>query len=111
MRKEIDSALEILFAIAPETRIIHHVPGRIRIRVNEKAGKYLDNSLGNNKKIFSSIPGIENIRINPLIGSILIEYDLDFLEPSLWETIIGNRLEDQDIARLKKELLEKINIT
>lgn len=58
-------------------RIIHHVPGRIRIEV--PAIKHLSiSSLLQMSKQFSaiSIPeGIEDIRPNPLSGSVVITYE------------------------------------
>ncbi len=54
-------------------RIVHHVPGRIRVEVPSIKGlsiKVLER-LAN-----ISIPrGIEDIRPNPLTGSLLITYD------------------------------------
>jgi hypothetical protein len=54
-------------------RIVHHVPGRIRIEVpaiRELSFKALDK--------LSNIPipcGIKGIRPNPITGSLLIQYD------------------------------------
>jgi hypothetical protein len=57
-------------------KIIHHIPGRIRIEV--PAIKNLSKSeLLQMSKQFSSIPipeGIEDIRPNPFSGSIVITY-------------------------------------
>ena len=54
-------------------RIVHHVPGRIRIEVPSMKGLCLKRLEG-----LTSIPlpsGIEGVRPNPLTGSILITYD------------------------------------
>jgi len=54
-------------------RIVHHVPGRIRIEVPSMRGICLRRLEG-----LSAIPlpsGIESVRPNPLTGSILIRYD------------------------------------
>jgi len=54
-------------------RIVHHVPGRIRIEVPSMKGLSLRvlERLAN-----ISVPrGIEDIRPNPLTGSLLITYD------------------------------------
>ncbi len=54
-------------------RIVHHVPGRIRIEVPSIKGistKVLEKLVN-----ISIPPGIENISPNPLTGSLLIKYD------------------------------------
>ncbi len=54
-------------------RIVHHVPGRIRLEVPSIKGLSLSVLKG-----LSGIPvpcGIEDIRPNPLTGSLLIKYD------------------------------------
>ena len=54
-------------------KILHHVPGRIRIEVPSIKGLSLKAL-----KRLSDIPvpcGIEDIRPNPLTGSLLIKYD------------------------------------
>jgi len=56
-------------------RIVHHVPGRIRIEVPSIKGVPLERL-----RKLSAIPvpaGIEGIRPNPLTGSLLIKYDPD----------------------------------
>lgn len=54
-------------------KILHHVPGRIRLEVPSLKGLSLRVLKG-----LSAMPvpcGIENIRPNPLTGSLLIKYD------------------------------------
>ena len=56
-----------------QSRIVHHVPGRIRIEIPSIKGLSLKAL-----KRLSGIPipcGIEDIRPNPLTGSLLIKYD------------------------------------
>jgi len=54
-------------------RIVHHVPGRIRIEVPSMKGLCLKRLEGLSAIVFPS--GIEGVRPNPLTGSILIKYD------------------------------------
>lgn len=56
-------------------KILHHVPGRIRLEVPFIKGLSLSVLKG-----LSGVPvpcGIEDIRPNPLTGSLLIKYDPD----------------------------------
>jgi len=65
--------------------IVHHIPGRIRLRLSPelfvKAGK-IDLSA------FQNLDGIKEIQVNPLALSAVITYDPDKLPPRLWEAFI-----------------------
>jgi len=65
--------------------IVHHIPGRIRLRLSPeffvKAGK-IDLSA------FQNLEGIKEIQVNPLALSAVITYDPDKLPPRLWEAFI-----------------------
>lgn len=80
--------------------IVHHIPGRIRIRVNvakipaikkwaqsTNLRKFLPNNADENLIIalLQSIPAVKNIKVNALIGSATIEYDKTLFAPNLWE--------------------------
>ena len=84
--------------------IIHHIPGRIRIRVNvtkipaiqkwasETSLREIlpQSSAGEGSEIFiitllQSLPAVKNIKVNAIVGSATIEYDKAIFEPSLWE--------------------------
>ena len=84
--------------------IIHHIPGRIRIRVNVTKIPAIQkwasetslreilpkSSAGEGSEIFiitllQSLPAVKNIKVNAIVGSATIEYDKAIFEPSLWE--------------------------
>lgn len=104
--------------------IIHHIPGRIRIRVNvtklpaikkwasETSLRELlpaeqsDNDKGgeNQKEdanfiitLLQSLPAVKTIKVNAIVGSATIEYDKALFAPQLWENWV------------KKENLEEIH--
>jgi len=77
-------------------RIVHHVPGRIRIEVPSIKGVPLKEL-----KKLSALPvpvGIEGIRPNPLTGSLLIKYNPD-------EINIVTYLNDMAVSRAIEEKL------
>ena len=95
--------------------IIHHIPGRIRIRVNVTKipaiqkwanetslreilpqGSAGEGSEGFIITLLQSLPAVKNIKVNAIVGSATIEYDKAIFEPSLWENWV------------KKENLEAI---
>jgi hypothetical protein len=55
--------------------IAHQVPGRLRIKI--PAGKGNPELLKQISETFGVIPGIEQITVNPTIGSIVLHYDAD----------------------------------
>ena len=73
---------DTLALIAKHLTIVHHVPGRIRFRVNPGLLRYANDT--NFELIISSIEGIENTRLNRTIGSVVVHYDPDRLPPELW---------------------------
>lgn len=106
---EIEKAVELIFSLAPYARIIHHIPGRIRIRIGSNAAALLPKEGLDSLGAVSRLPGIENIRVKPMIGSILVEYDREVFEPGLWERIIGRNCGDNERKRLQRELIDRIS--
>ena len=81
----------------------HSIPGRIRIQC-----KVLKQALLNT---FSQIPGITEISINPYIGTILIKYEEETIQPMLIIGIILKVLGLEDEAHSEnKSLVTKESI-
>ncbi|WJR81437.1 HMA2 domain-containing protein [Bradyrhizobium sp. NP1] len=56
-------------------QIAHQVPGRIRMKVpSVKANPELAEQI---KQTFAVIPGIEEVIVNPVTGSVVLHYDTD----------------------------------
>lgn len=56
-------------------KIIHQVPGRIRMKIPSAKGN--EAQLQSYKDVLSVIPGVEDIEVNPVTGSIILKYDAD----------------------------------
>ena len=56
-------------------KIIHQVPGRIRMKIPSAKGN--EAQLQSYKDVLSPIPGVEDIEVNPVTGSIILKYDAD----------------------------------
>ncbi|CAM2916754.1 HMA2 domain-containing protein [Helicobacter burdigaliensis] len=68
--------------------IIHHTKGRIRLRASKRLKEdFKDEKIDLEEllEVVKSIPAIKNIKINKIIGSLLVEYDINVLEPIWWE--------------------------
>lgn len=74
-----------LLRIAPHLQIVHHIPGRIRLRISPSG---LQTAMEIDlRQIRDNVPGILSLRINALVGSIVIEYDRNRLNPDLWNLL------------------------
>ena len=71
-------------------RIAHHIPGRIRLRINatafRAAAAQLDRKVMD--RILGAVDGISDLRVNAAAGSITISYLPRRLEPTTWEALL-----------------------
>ncbi|MBL6614183.1 MAG: hypothetical protein ISP45_09245 [Reyranella sp.] len=56
-------------------KIVHQVPGRIRMKIPSAKGN--PEQLQAYKEVLSLIPGVEDIELNPVTGSVVLKYDPD----------------------------------
>lgn len=109
--------IEDVTQVAEFFSIIHHIPGRIRIRVNvaklpaiKKWAKEtkLREILGENESenfiitLLKSIPAVKNIKVNAIVGSATIEYDNNLFTPNLWECWVKKENLDEICAKLNE---------
>jgi len=60
---------------AMKVQVAHQVPGRIRLKVPKvKENPELIEQI---KQTFTMIPGIEEVAVNPVTGSVVLHYDTD----------------------------------
>ncbi len=101
--KDIRAAMiQDLLRLAPHITVIHHVPGRIRLRMRPSgltAMREIDLD-----QMRNGIPGIQEIRVNRLVASVVIQYDPNCLPPDLWEAL--SRL--RDTPELASEVEERL---
>ncbi|MGQ9687067.1 MAG: HMA2 domain-containing protein [Thiobacillaceae bacterium] len=56
-----------------EVRIVHALPGRVRLKVAAIKGK--PGHAERLREVFAQVPGVQAIEYNTLTGSVLIRYD------------------------------------
>lgn len=93
-------SIDDITQVAEFFSIVHHIPGRIRIRINitklpaiKKWAKEtpLREILPQNESenfiitLLQNLPAVKNIKVNAIVGSATIEYDKNLFAPSLWE--------------------------
>lgn len=98
---------EKLIELAKYFTMIHHIKGRMRVRVSSKIRELKGSvSLSDIEDLPNRIDGIKTIKINKLVGSVTIEYDHEVFRKELWDNLIeGQNLEEvtQLINKLYKE--------
>ena len=86
-------------------RIVHHVPGRLRLRIAAAAlyrARHL--TLEGLRRLIEGIEGVEHLRLSPATLSAVVEYDQHVLSPSVWEALIEG---PEPAARLMFEALTR----
>lgn len=97
-----------LIEVAKYFAIVHHIKGRIRVRVNPKIKEiHKSVSLEDIESLPRKINGIKNIKINKVIGSVTIEYDHIIFPYTLWEDLILQRNTDE-LVELLNNLAKEI---
>ncbi|MGY0393780.1 HMA2 domain-containing protein [Fusobacterium sp.] len=79
--------------------IQHYIKGRIRLKVNSLVGDEEKSQELKNRLV--GLNGIESLSVNPLVGSILVKFDENLVEPL---TLIGAIL---NILDLEEEVFTK----
>lgn len=82
-------ALHTLLTLRPSLRIVHHVPGRLRVRLSVDALKRAAKlSLSEFRLLIEGLNGVQRLRLSSATLSAVIEYDAGVLAPALWDILI-----------------------
>lgn len=104
-------SVENIIKIASYLTKVHHIKGRIRVRVSPKIKEESKNSgitIDDIKSLPQKIDGIESLKINKAIGSITVIYDNEIFPYELWEDLLAKRnLEEisELLTKLEKEVV------
>lgn len=95
------SPLRRHLSLRAHLRIIHHVPGRIRLRFSQpRKGSGVDtNGLTDFLAEVRAVPGILSVRVSPATLSAVVEYDAKVLRPDFWPLLLSGP-EDEALAAL-----------
>ncbi len=77
--------IEILMTLADHVEIVHHIPGRIRLRILP-SGFHLAKNL-NAESLVRAIRGIKNAKVKSAARSVVIEYDVQQIPGRFWEDL------------------------
>ncbi len=79
---EDERMIDGLLRIAPYATIVHHIPGRIRLKISLEGARAV-----NGRGIAMDgirIPGIKSTRVNSIGRSVIIDYDEKLIPHDLW---------------------------
>jgi hypothetical protein len=76
---------EHLSALLVHVSIIHHVRGRLRLRLHPGILQWLDNTP---ERWLAHLPGVSALRLNKAAASLVIDYDAGRLSPEWWERLL-----------------------
>lgn len=87
---------------------IHHVKGRIRVRVNPKIKQKSSHiTVADIESLPQKIKGIKTITIKKSIGSVTVTYDNDIFPYELWEDLVAQR-NTQKIVEILNSLAKEV---
>ncbi|MDO8607414.1 MAG: cation transporter [Phaeospirillum sp.] len=81
------NTIEGLWRFARQARIAHHIPGRVRLKLEGKA----DGAAADVRHFVdaaSRTSGIRSVNVNLLARSCVVEYDTALISPSAWQDIV-----------------------
>jgi hypothetical protein len=71
--------------------LVHHHPGRLRLRADALIGNGLGKNVADRvRSILESMPGVRNVRHNTRTGSLLVEYDPGMADANALVSRIAN---------------------
>jgi hypothetical protein len=89
MAREIFADLSGLLELRRHLSIVHHLPGRIRLRLGPALWGHaarFDRDLF--QDMLEGLEGIRDLRVNKAVASVVIEYDPAHVPPEDWETLV-----------------------
>jgi hypothetical protein len=87
-------AISSILDLASRLRIAHHIPGRIRLKIDGEIAPELLAAAGDAKRLgamLAAAHGVRNVQVNVLAKSCTIDYDAAELAPSAWSDFIAGR--------------------
>lgn len=81
-----------LAALVTQLQIAHHIPGRIRLKLDGALAGAGQEAIAEATRLFKNLdrtPGIRSASLNLLARSCTIEYDAKAIPPSAWGDLVA----------------------
>lgn len=93
-----ETAADQFIASRADLRIVHHVPGRLRVRISLEALKSPSSiSVHALRNFVEGMAGVRSLRISGATLSAIIDYDPKSLSPCLWDHLFDG---SDEVSRL-----------
>jgi hypothetical protein len=80
--------LDQLHALRRHVDIVHHIPGRVRLRLGlPLLGRLEQLDTGVFQRVLASLDGIRDVRVNAAALSVVVQYDPAQMPPTLWQIL------------------------
>ena len=79
---------EILLRARPHLSIAHHLPGRIRLKFRPTILRDVPEVGTSGGRALASWDFIQDVKVNALAFSLLVQYDAARLDPADWERLV-----------------------
>ncbi|MFP4154389.1 MAG: hypothetical protein ACOC00_07175 [Halothiobacillaceae bacterium] len=94
------SSVDLFLMLRRHLAIVHHVPGRIRVRIARSILKDLAHFEPDQVKgVLLGARGVREVRVNAQAGSVVIDYATQDIQPQWWADLLAGP-EGQARARL-----------
>ncbi len=86
---------QVLPHILRHLQIVHHVRGRLRVRLMPGVMAFLPRFNGGKPEAWlARIPGVVDLRLNLAAASLVIQYDAGRIAPQWWERLMAAPAQD-----------------
>jgi len=88
-----------LLPLRQYVRIVHHIPGRLRVRLTNggiAAARKFD--LTRFRHLLEKVPAVRDLQVSAASLSVVIHYDKSAIAPALWEDLIEGTAPDAQSA-------------
>lgn len=85
------TATSLLRDVVAQLRIAHHIPGRVRLKLDQELSTAHQQAIGDAQRLLKTLgvlPGIRAVNVNLLARSCTVEYDPGRIPPTAWEHLL-----------------------
>lgn len=97
--------IDRLIDLAGQAAIVHHIPGRIRLKVRLQGLLIAQDMQADD--LVKYFKGILDVRANAAARSIVIGYDAGVIAPDFWDRLVGGKM-DPSLGNSVREQLESL---
>lgn len=101
---DLSGNLATLLRVAGSLQIAHHIPGRVRFKLDVPVSQLRASVIDDAKQLkqaIQNIPGVRAVNLNAMARSCTVEYDHAYISPVAWEHVAAGTASPQADALFK----------